>query len=146
MRKPISWEEYWIKQVELIAQRSRDAQMQVGAVAVDSENRLCSTGYNGFPRGIENTEDRWLRSTKYKFVVHAEINLIANAVRTGVRLENCTIYLSIPPCTECAKAIIQSGFKKVIYQKLPNPDSPLDYKHSFNLLKEAGVEITQFSL
>jgi len=145
MRTPISWEEYWMKQVELISLRSRDPSMQVGSIAVDNENRLCSTGYNGFPRGIENTEDRWTRANKYKYVVHAEINLIANAVRTGARLEGCTIYLSIPPCTECAKALIQSGFKKVVYQKPPNPDSPLDCKHSFDLFKEAGVEIIQLS-
>ena len=80
MRKPISWEEYWIKQAELIAQRSKDPITQVGAVVIDKDNRQRAAGYNGFPRGVKETDERWERPLKYKFAVHAEINLIANAV------------------------------------------------------------------
>jgi len=144
MRKPISWEEYWIKQAELIAQRSKDPITQVGAVVIDKDNRQRAAGYNGFPRGVKETEERWERPLKYKFAVHAEINLIANAVRLGVGLADCTMYITIPPCDSCAKAIIQAGITKVVFKNLPNPGSTLDYEQTRLLFSEAGVELVQY--
>ena len=145
MRKPISWEEYWMKQAELIALRSKDPVTQVGAVAVDKDNRQRAGGYNGFPKGIKETDERWERPTKYQYVVHSEINLIANAVRTGTGLADCTLYITIPPCSDCAKAIVQAGITKVIYKNLPSPGSTLGYAHAAELFKEAGVELVQFN-
>jgi len=143
MRKIISWEEYWMKQAELISCRSKDPITQVGSVAVDKDNRQRAAGYNGFPRGVTENDERWERPLKYKFAVHSEINLITNAVRIGVGLANCTMYITIPPCSDCAKAIIQAGITKVIYKDPPNPSSALDYEHARLLLKEAGVELIQ---
>ena len=145
MREPISWDEYWIKHAELVAERSKDPDTQVGAVAIDPDNRLMATGYNGFPRGIKDTPERWKRPTKYIYVVHAEDNIIANAVRTGAKLAGCTLYITIPPCTSCAKKLIQSGIVKVIYRNPPNPDSTLEYEKARDLFKETGVELVQFS-
>lgn len=144
MRKPISWEEYWIRQTDLMAERSKDPITRVAAMAVGMENRQLAGGYNGFPKGVIENDERWERPTKYQFVVHAEINMIANAVRTGVKLAGSTMYITIPPCAECAKAVIQSGIVKVVYKNLPSQGSSLDYEHTTTMFKEAGVELVQY--
>ena len=113
-------------------------------MVIDKDNRQRAAGYNGFPRGVKETDERWERPLKYKFAVHAEINLIANAVRLGVGLADCTMYITIPPCDGCAKAIIQAGITKVIYKDLPNPGSTLDYEQTRLLFSEAGVELVQY--
>ena len=141
----ISWDEYFMGVALLAAMRSKDPNTQVGACIVDSENRILSTGYNGFPSGCSDDEYPWERDgkfgeTKYPFVVHAELNAILNA--RGKNLTGSKIYVALFPCNECAKAIIQSGIKEIVYlsDKYANTDGTLASK---KMLKSADIKFTQ---
>ena len=137
----------------LAAQRSKDPNTQVGACIVSGDessygkNVIISTGYNGFPLGCSDDVFPWEReggepnSTKYPFVVHAELNAILNA--HGKSLIGTKIYVALFPCNECAKAIIQSGIREVIYlsDKYSDTDST---KASKRMLESAGVRLTRF--
>lgn len=97
------------------ASSSSDPQTHVGAVVVGPDLEIRSTGYNGLPRGFDDTvEERLQAPEKYRWMVHAELNSILNAVRVGVSLKGCAMYVTLPPCFECAKAIIQTGISTVI--------------------------------
>ena len=115
----INWDEYFMGIAMLAARRSKDPNTQVGACIVSQDNIIISTGYNGMPKGCSDDEFPWQRTgedeneTKYPFVVHAELNAILNA--NGRDLRGSRLYVALFPCNECAKAIIQSGIKEVIY-------------------------------
>ena len=112
----ISWDEYFMGVAMLSGMRSKDPHTQVGACIVSEDNKILSMGYNGFPIGCSDDEFPWERQgeeTKYPYVVHAELNAILNY--RGGSLEGAKFYVSLFPCNECAKAIIQSGIKEVIY-------------------------------
>ena len=114
----LSWDEYFMGIAELSARRSKDPSTQVGACIVDDNNKIMSVGYNGMPKACSDDEFPWDREggqleTKYFFVCHAELNAILNY--RGGSLEGSRIYATLFPCNECAKAIIQSGIKTVIY-------------------------------
>ncbi len=141
----ISWDEYFMGVALLAAQRSKDPSTQVGACIVDSEKRILSTGYNGFPHGCSDDEFPWNRDealgeTKYQFVVHAELNAILNA--SGKSLAGSSLYVGLFPCNECAKAIIQSGIKEVIYLSDKYNGTP-SYEASRRMLSAAGVTLTE---
>jgi len=113
----ISWAEYFMGIALLSAQRSKDNHTQVGACIVDTENKIVSVGYNGMPTGCNDDAMPWERegdflNTKYPFVCHAELNAILNS-RTN--LKGCILYVTLFPCNECAKAIIQCGIRKIVY-------------------------------
>ena len=140
----ISWDEYFMGLAHLSALRSKDPSTQVGACIVDGNNKVVSIGYNGFPMGCSDDEFPWGREgsmleTKYAFVVHAELNAILNSPRS---LAGCTLYVSLFPCNECAKAIIQSGIRKVVYEcdKYAKEDNVIASK---KMLRAAGVELIQ---
>ncbi|MBR4726996.1 MAG: dCMP deaminase family protein [Clostridia bacterium] len=115
----ITWDEYFMGVALLSAKRSKDPNTQVGACIVNRRNQIMSVGYNGFPRGCSDEGFPWAREsedaydTKYPYVCHAELNAILNS--GGADLEGCRIYVALFPCNECAKAIIQSGIREVIY-------------------------------
>lgn len=112
----ISWDEYFMGIALLAAKRSKDPSTQVGACIVSPENIIISTGYNGLPNGCSDDEFPWEREgeqTKYPFVVHAELNAILNA--GGRVLRGARLYVALFPCNECAKAIIQSGIREILY-------------------------------
>lgn len=114
----ISWDEYFMGIAILSAKRSKDPNTQVGACIVNKSNKIMSVGYNGFPVGCDDDVFPWDRvgdelETKYAYVCHAELNAILN--NRGTSLEGCRIYVTLFPCNECAKAIIQSGIKEVVY-------------------------------
>lgn len=137
----ISWDEYFMGVALLAAKRSKDPNTQVGACIVSKDNIILSTGYNGFPVGCSDDEYPWERegeSTKYPYVVHAELNAILNA--GGRSLRGARIYVDLFPCNECAKAIIQSGIVEVIYlsDKYAHTDSTLASKR---MLASAGVSL-----
>lgn len=116
----ISWDEYFMGIAKLSGMRSKDPNTQVGACIVDEKNKILSVGYNGLPTGCSDDEFPWEREgemleTKYAFVAHSELNAILNY--RGGSLEGAKIYVSLFPCNECAKAIIQSGIKTVIYSE-----------------------------
>ena len=138
----LNWEEYFMGLAHLSAKRSKDPNTSVGAAIVDDNNHVVSIGYNGFPKGCSDDEFPWERegdilNTKYEFVVHAELNAILNA---KTNLEGCTIYVSLFPCNECAKAIIQSGIKKIVYEsdKYNGVDTNIASKR---MLRAAGIEL-----
>lgn len=114
----ISWEEYFMNLSILTSLRSKDKNTKVGACVVDKNNRIVSLGYNGFVNGCKNDdfpyerEGEWL-NTKYPYMVHAEANAILNS--HGNNLEDCTLYVTLFPCNECSKMIVQSGIKNVVY-------------------------------
>lgn len=144
----ITWDEYFMGVALLAAMRSKDPNTQVGACIVDGENRILSTGYNGFPSGCSDDEFPWEREggfsqTKYPFVVHAELNAILNA--RGKNLTDSKIYVALFPCHECAKAIIQSGIKEIIYlsDKYKETESTIASKR---MLDRAGVKYTQLNM
>ena len=139
----ISWNEYFMGVAVLASKRSKDPNTQVGACIVDKNNIILSTGYNGLPYGCSDDEYTWERTgedTKYKYVVHAELNAILNA--QGKDLKNARIFVDLFPCNECAKAIIQSGISEVVYlsDKYADTDS---VKASKRMFKCAGVALNQ---
>lgn len=141
----ISWEEYFMGVALLAAQRSKDPNTQVGACIVDDQNRILSTGYNGFPHGCSDDEFPWNRDeskgdTKYQFVVHAELNAILNA--RGKSLAGSILYVGLFPCNECAKAIIQAGVREVVYLSDKYRNTPGTIA-SRRMLDAAGVKLTQ---
>lgn len=146
--KYISWEEYFMGIALLSAQRSKDPNTQVGACIVNTDNKIVGIGYNGMPIGCKDTIMPWKRTgesnldTKYPYVVHAELNAILNSTKN---LKDCILYVTLYPCNECAKAIIQSGIKKVIYyeNKYPNAENT---KASEMLFKIAHIEIEQYNV
>jgi len=141
----ISWDEYFMGVALLAAQRSKDPSTQVGAVIVDNDNRILSTGYNGFPQGCSDDDFPWNRDstdgeTKYPFVVHAELNAVLNA--RGKSLYGSKLYVALFPCNECAKAIIQAGVKEVVYLSNKYDGTP-SVEQSKRMLNSAGVKLTQ---
>jgi dCMP deaminase len=141
----ISWDEYFMGVALLASMRSKDPSTQVGACIVGPDNIILSTGYNGFPRGCSDDEFPWAREgaeteTKYPFVVHAELNAILNA--GGKSLQGARIYVALFPCNECAKAIIQSGVKEVLYLSDKYADS-MSTLASKRMLDSAGVKYTR---
>lgn len=142
----LTWDEYFMGLAHLSALRSKDPNTQVGAAIVDENHRVVSVGYNGFPTGVSDDEFPWSRegdvlTSKYAFVVHAELNAILNSQRS---VRGCTIYVSLFPCNECAKAIIQSGIKKIVYEsdKYNGVDTNIASKR---MLRAAGVELVCIS-
>ena len=139
----ISWDEYFLGIAMLAAKRSKDPNTQVGACIVSQDNIIISTGYNGMPKGCSDDEFPWCREgpdTKYAYVVHAELNAILNA--NGRDLRGSRVYVSLFPCNECAKAIIQCGAKEVLYLSDKYADTP-STQASKRMLQSAGVKLTQ---
>ena len=138
----INWDEYFMGVALLAAQRSKDPNSQVGCCIATNDNIIVSVGYNGFPRGCSDDELPWERegefcNTKYPYVVHAELNAILNS--SGKNLKNCKLYVTLFPCNECCKAIIQSGINHIYYlsDKYENSKETLASKKMFNM---AGVK------
>lgn len=142
----ISWDEYFMGIALLSAKRSKDPSTQVGACIVDEDNKVVSIGYNGMPRQLDESKLTWEKgeglNSKYLYVCHAEFNAILN-IRNGSSLKGCTLYVTLFPCNECAKAIIQTGIKKIIYlsDKYADSVSTLASKKMFEL---AGVKLEKY--
>ncbi len=142
----ISWDEYFMAVAKLAGMRSKDPNSQVGSCIVSADNKILSMGYNGFPRGCSDEEFPWAREgleeeTKYPYVVHSELNAILNY--RGGSLEGAKLYVSLFPCNECAKAIIQSGIKTIVYDddKYDGTPSVLTSKR---MLDAAGVRYYRY--
>lgn len=123
----LGWDEYFMGVAHLSAMRSKDDSSQVGACIVNEKNRIVGIGYNGFPIGCSDDELPWEKNdnyleSKYAYVVHAEPNAILNS---SVDLAGSRIYVTLYPCNECAKLIIQSGIKEVIYLEHKYPEDPI---------------------
>jgi dCMP deaminase len=143
----IGWDEYFMGIALLSAKRSKDPSTQVGACIVNKENKIVGVGYNGFPKGCSDDNFPWDREgefleTKYPFVMHAEQNAILNSIK---KLSDCTIYVGLFPCHECAKSIIQSGIKEVVFlsDKYDGTDSNKASKMMFD---SSGVVYRKLNL
>ena len=142
----LTWDEYFMGVAMLSGMRSKDPNSQVGACIVSEDNKILSMGYNGFPKGCSDDAFPWAREgepldTKYLYVTHSELNAILNY--RGGSLEGSKIYVTLFPCNECAKAIIQAGIKTIIYKEDKYPDSP-SVRASKRMLNAAGVRYYQY--
>lgn len=142
----ISWDEYFMGVAKLSGMRSKDPSTQVGACIVSCDNKILSMGYNGFPMGCSDDVYPWSRDgdvldTKYIYTTHSELNAILNY--RGGSLDGAKLYVSLFPCNECAKAIIQAGIKQVIYDCDKYADTPAVIA-SKRMLTSAGVEFRQY--
>ena len=143
----INWDEYFMGIALLTAMRSKDPSSQVGACIVSPENKILSLGYNGMPIGCDDDAMPWEREgdpldTKYMYVCHAELNAILNSAHNN--LKGARVYVTLFPCNECAKAIIQSGISEVVYygDKYHDSDSSVAARFMF---KKAGVRLTAYT-
>ena len=144
----ISWDEYFMGVAVLSGMRSKDPNTQVGACIVSEDHKILSMGYNGFPTGCSDDEFPWEREgepleNKYFYTTHSELNAILNY--RGGSLEGATIYVTLFPCNECAKAIIQAGIKTIIYKEDKYSDSP-SVRASKRMLNAAGVRYYQYEI
>lgn len=138
-----SWDSRFLDLAEQISRWSKDPSRKIGAVAIGSEGQVLAQGYNGFPRGIKDLEDRYNdRQEKYKLVVHAEMNVIYNATFNGVSLKDSTLYVhGLPVCSDCAKGIIQVGVKRVVMREQEIPDIWKDsWQKTREMFDEADVK------
>ena len=144
----ISWDEYFMGVAHLSGMRSKDPNTQVGACIVSPDNKILSMGYNGFPKGCSDDEFHWEREndnarnlTKYPFVTHSELNAILNY--RGGSLEGTKLYVSLFPCNECAKAIIQAGIRTVVYDSDKYEGTPPN-RAAKRMFDAAGVNYVQY--
>lgn len=138
----LNWDQYFMAIARIASMRSKDPNTKVGACIVNSDKRVVGLGYNGFPAGCNDEDYSWKRegeylNTKYPFVVHAELNAILNSIQN---LKDCSIYVSLFPCNECAKDIIQSGIKCVVYEE-DKYDGTKENTASKKMFRDAGVEL-----
>lgn len=137
----IKWDEYFMGVAQLSAMRSKDPSTQVGACVASPDHKVVTMGYNGMPVGLDDDEMPWGKEgkddldNKYLYVCHAEFNAILNSYAP---VKGCILYVTMFPCNECAKAIIQSGIKEVVYMTEKYPDSQMD-RASKRLLFMAGI-------
>lgn len=141
----ISWDECFMRIAHVISERSKDPSTQVGALVATTDNVVMGVGYNGFPRGIENSDLPWDRDgdyldTKYPYICHAEENAVYNASGS---VKGCKIYCTLFPCNECAKAIIQNGISEVVYESDKYADTPA-VQASKRLFAHSGVKTRQY--
>ena len=141
------WDVHYIRMAQLAADMSKDRSTRVGAIVVGDEHEVLSTGFNGFPRRVDDdVDERHERPAKYSWTCHAERNAVFNAARNGVALKGGTLYLNWEPypCPECARAIIQSGIIAVVGPDVPFPGSKdknsIDWQEGFKITKQMFEE------
>ncbi len=140
------WDARFLELAAHISGWSKDPSTKVGCIVVGADREIRSTGFNGFPRGIEDDAARLEnREFKYPLICHAEENAIMHAARVGVSLRECTAYVTWPPCTRCARSLIQAGIVEVVYPA--NCEVPerwqKDFDMSSSMMNEAGVKVRE---
>lgn len=145
----MNWEEYFINIAQQVKLKSKDQKTQIGVVIVGENNEIVSTGYNSFPRGInDDIQQRQERPEKYYWFEHAERNAIYNAARIGVSTLGCTMYMTCDiSCADCARGIINAGIKKVVFSKSNKPWNQIwkdSAERSIKMFEEAGIEVKYF--
>lgn len=144
--KKLTWDDYFMSMVYLVAAKSKDNRTHVGAVVVGPDNEIKTTGYNSFVRGLnDNVPERQEKPEKYNWFEHAERNSIYNATLIGVSLKGCKMYTNGVPCTDCARGIIQSGILEVIvdreWDEINSPEDSENSKKSLQMFQEVGVKV-----
>ncbi len=138
------WDGRFLNLAKHISEWSKDPSTKVGCVVVGIDREIRSTGFNGFPRGIEDSMDRLEdREQKYPLICHAEENAIMHAARIGISLKDCFAYVTWPPCSRCARSLIQAGVNEVVFPS----DSEIperwkdDFEIAIGMMEEAGVKV-----
>lgn len=146
----MKWNEYFLNIAEQVKLKSKDESTQIGAIIVGQDNEILSTGYNSFPRGLnDEIKERQERPIKYFYFEHAERNAIFNAARVGTPINNSIIYITSGlPCADCARAIINSGIKKVYCKSVCTTKNKSKWDESqrisLEMLNECGVEVEYY--
>ena len=147
IKSNISWDEYFMGIAVLSAMRSKDPNTKVGACIVDENKKVVSIGYNGMPMGCDESKLSWNRGegldSKYLYVCHAEFNAILNTRNGTSALRGCTVYVTLFPCNECTKAIIQTGIKEVVYVS-NKYENTTETQASLRMLTLAGEKIRHY--
>ena len=147
IKSNISWDEYFMGIALLSAMRSKDPNTKVGACIVDSDKKVVSIGYNGMPMGCDEEQLSWNKGegldSKYLYVCHAEFNAILNTRNGTSALRGCTLYVTLFPCNECTKAIIQTGIKEIVYISNKYAETT-ETKASVRMLLLAGVQVRHY--
>ena len=147
IKSNVSWDEYFMGIALLSCERSKDPNTKVGACIVDENKRVVSIGYNGMPSGCDENQLSWNRGegldSKYLYVCHAEFNAILNSRNGTSALRGCTLYVTLFPCNECTKAIIQTGIKEIVYISNKYEDT-VGVQASKRMLLLAGVKIRHY--
>lgn len=145
----MKWDQRFLRLADHISAWSKDPSTKVGCVVVGPDREIRSTGFNGFPRGIEDSAERLNnRELKYPLICHAEENACMHAARIGVSLRGCIAYVTWPPCTRCARSLVQAGIEQVVYPSgLEIPERWRDdFEMSMDMLREAGVSTREIPL
>lgn len=145
----MKWDQRFLRLADHISAWSKDPSTKVGCVVVGPDREIRSTGFNGFPRGIEDSAERLNnRELKYPLICHAEENACMHAARIGVSLRGCVAYVTWPPCTRCARSLVQAGIEQVVYPSgLEIPERWRDdFEMSMDMLREAGVSTREIPL
>jgi len=143
MQEENKWDKRFIRVAQEVSSWSKDPSKQIGAVIV-KDRRILATGYNGFPKGIDDSEDKYNdRALKYELVVHAEMNAIYNATYNGISLKDTTLYVwGLPVCNECAKGIIQVGINRIVMAAEAVPQRWIEsYAKSKELFVQSGINL-----
>jgi len=138
------WDIRFLELAKHISGWSKDPSTKVGCVVVGEDREIRSTGFNGFPRGINDDEERLTdRSQKYPLICHAEENAIMHAARIGISLKGSTAFVTWPPCSRCARSLIQAGIKEIVYPETKEiPERWMeDFTISTGMLLEAGIVV-----
>ena len=139
------WKIFFMQQAQIMSTRSKDPSTKVGCIIVSQDGYVISEGYNGFPRGIADTEERLNdRTQKYPRIVHGEANAVINACRNGTKIEDGVVFVTQPPCPDCAKMLVQSGISQIYYIDLDKSKKNVAgwrdmLTFSFDMFKEAGI-------
>lgn len=146
----MNWDQYFMSLVYFVAMKSKDASSKAGAIIVGPDKEIRSTGFNGFPRGVnDDVIERHDRPAKYMYFEHAERNAIFNAARMGIETKGCVLYTNGTPCADCARAMIQSGIIKVVVSAIwEGSDDRTKWvesgKYSREMLNEVGIELATY--
>lgn len=146
MREVPDWDAYYLGQALHIASRSKDPNTQVGALIVNADRRVISQGYNGMPEGFPEDSFCWSDDEKDDYVIHAEVNAIANAARSGAATLGGRLYITLCPCTPCARVVLAAGIKEIIFPKAAfeariasKPHRLPIYEKAFHIIEKSGA-------
>lgn len=147
----MKWHTRFMDMAKMVSTWSKDPSSQIGAVAINDERRILATGYNGFPKGIDDSEERLNnKSEKYPRIIHAEMNTLMNALYSGVSLKDATLYVyGLPVCPSCTKCVIQAGIKRVVIPATKTDKGNWQQvweEQSLPMFKESSVQVTLLML
>jgi dCMP deaminase len=145
------WDRRFLDMAQMISTWSKDPSSKIGCVVVNNEKRIIATGYNGFPRGIEDSPDRLNdRDQKYPRIIHAEMNALMNALYNGVSVKDCTLYVyGLPVCPACTKCVIQAGIKRVVIPTSKTEKGEWEKvwrEQSLPMFQESGVQVIDLGI